>query len=460
MPAIRIALPSPLRALLAKGAGSAMVSGFLLVAMLTVVGKIVSFAKDAVVAAKLGTADDLDAFMLVFGFFSFAATVLAGGLPESFVPAYAEWRERRGQRRADRLGVQAAVWHFAALLACGIGLTLVASSLIAWATPGFSPAKQALALRLQTGLLPFLLCFGMAHHLSAWLRAGKSFLLAASAPLLVPLGIVIALLVAGDSVNAWTLVAGTVWGSVAHLLVLIIAHARRLPRSLVWWRCCLRHWEPGLSRVLRNAAPFLLGGVAFGSAAVVDQTMAAWLSAGSVAVLGYSDKLCAVVLAVTAGPAADVLFPHFSELVARRDWTGLRRRLFTSAGLIVGAALPMTLFLCLFAPWIVAIMFERGAFGPQDTQRVAEVLRFAAFQIPFYILGTVAARVAVSLQAARLMLTIAFSALVLNATLNWLLMGPLGIAGIALSTVIVHLISAFATCGVCLAVIRRKEALG
>ena len=44
---------------------------------------------------------------------------------------------------------------------------------------------------------------------------------------------------------------------------------------------------------------------------------------------------------------------------------------------VLSLALPMTLFLCLMAPWIVRVLFERGAFGPQDTQRVAEVLRFA-----------------------------------------------------------------------------------
>jgi putative peptidoglycan lipid II flippase len=458
MPAIRATLPAPLRSLLARGAGSAVVSGFVLVAMLTVVGKIVAFAKDAVVAAKLGTADDLDAFMLVFGFFSFTATVLAGGLPESFVPAFAELRERRGRRRAERLGVQCSVWHFGALLLCGIVLVLAAPLVIGWTGHGFSAGKQALAAQLMRALLPFLLCFGLAQHLGAWLRAGKSFLLAASAPMLVPLGIVTALVIAGDQVDAWTLVAGTVWGAVANVAVMLIAIARKLPRSRSWWRCSLRHWEPGLRTVLCNALPFLIGGVAFGSAAVVDQTMAAWLSAGSVAVLSYSDKLCAIVLAVTAGPAADVLFPHFAELAARRDWSGLRKRLFASAGLIVSAALPMTLFLYLFAPWFVSTLFERGAFGPNDTQRVAEVLRFAAFQIPFYILGTVAARVAVSLQAARLMLVISFSALMLNAALNWLLMRHLGVAGIALSTVIVHGICAAATCAVCLAVIRRKEA--
>lgn len=435
-----------------------MVSGFLLVALLTMVGKIVAFAKDALVANKLGTASELDAFMLVFGFFTFVGSVLGGGIPESFVPAYAELRERRGLRRAYRLGIQSVAAHFAALLICGGLLALAAPSVVAWATKGFDPAKQALAVSLLRGLLPFLLCFGVAQHLGAWLRAGKTFLLAASAPMLVPLGIVIALLVAGNQVNAWTLVSGTVWGAAAHLAVLLVAIFRRLPRRLSWWRCSLRHREPALRVVLRNAAPFLIGGVAFGSAAVVDQTMAAWLTAGSVAVLGYSDKVCAIVLAVTAGPASDVLFPHFAELVAQRDWNGLRRRLFTSAGIIVSASLPMTLALCLLAPWMVRILFERGAFGPQDTQRVAEVLRYAAFQIPFYILGTVAARVAISLQASRYMLTVAFSALFLNASLNYALMRHLGAAGIALSTTIVHCICAFATCATCLLVIRRKEA--
>ena len=435
-----------------------MVSGFLLVALLTMVGKIVAFAKDALVANKLGTASELDAFMLVFGFYTFISSVLGGGIPESFVPAYAELRERRGLRRAYRLGIQSVASHFAALLICGGLLALAAPSVVAWTTKGFEPAKQALAVSLLRGLLPFLLCFGVAQHLGAWLRAGKTFLLAASAPMLVPLGIVIALLLAGNQVNAWTLVSGTVWGAVAHLSVLLVAIIRRLPRRLSWWRCSLRHWEPGLRVVLSNAVPFLIGGVAFGSAVVVDQTMAAWLTAGSVAVLGYSDKVCAIVLAVTAGPASDVLFPHFAELVARRDWNGLRKRLFASAGIIVSASLPMTLAMCFFAPWIVRILFERGAFGPQDTQRVAEVLRYAAFQIPFYILGTVAARIVISLQASRYMLTIAFSALFLNASLNFFLMRHLGAAGIALSTTIVHCICTFATCATCLLVIRRKEA--
>ncbi len=455
---MRVALPAPLRALLSRGAGSTVVSGFLVVGVMTMVGKIVAFAKDAVVAAKLGTADDLDSYMLVFGFLTFVISVLTSGLPEALVPAYAELREHRGLRRAYRLGAQCVFFQLGILLACSLLLALAAPWAVGWATKGFSPAKQKLAVELLRGLLPFFICYGVALNIGAWLRAGKTFMLAASTPMLVPAGIITSLLLAGDRVNAWTLVSGTVWGAAAHLSVLLAAVVRQLPRRQYWWRSLLRHWEPSLRVVLRNALPFLMGGIAFGSASVVDQTMAAWLTAGSVAVLGYSDKLCTIVLSITAGPASDVLFPHFAELVAQRDWNGLRRRFFTSAGLIALASLPMTLALSFLAPWIVRILFERGAFGPQDTIRVAEVLRYAAFQIPFYIFGIVAARVAVSLQASRYMLGIAFSALALNASLNWLLMRHMGAAGIALSTTLVHFICAIATCLVCLTVIRRKEA--
>jgi peptidoglycan biosynthesis protein MviN/MurJ (putative lipid II flippase) len=73
--------------LLARGLGSALLSGLAGVFLLTLGGKVVSFFKDAFVVSTFGVSDDLDVFMLVFGFVTFAATLLAGGLPESCLPA-------------------------------------------------------------------------------------------------------------------------------------------------------------------------------------------------------------------------------------------------------------------------------------------------------------------------------------------------------------------------------------
>jgi hypothetical protein len=119
-------------------------------------------------------------------------------------------------------------------------------------------------------------------------------------------------------------------------------------------------------------------------------------------------------------------------------------------------ALPAALLLSWLAPWVIALLFERGSFTAENTQRVSDVLRFAALQIPFYILGSLASRVVVAMQATRFIIVLASVAVVGNATFNWLLMQRYGAAGIALSTVLVQMISAAMSCMFVLRMIRGK----
>ncbi|MES2505249.1 MAG: lipid II flippase MurJ [Verrucomicrobiota bacterium] len=421
-------------------------SGFLLVAMLTVGSKAVSFLKDAAVARQFGTGDALDAFLVSFGLLTFLAALIGGGLPESFLPVYSEISHLRTKRRAMRLAIQGSCLHALSLLLLAVAVYFVAPYFVSWATRGFNPEKQALAVGLLRQLLPFMVFFGMSYQLSAWLRADKHFIIATSAPTLVPLTIISLLLYAGSAADVSTLVTGTVIGSMLHLAWLILTVARQLPWERRFWQHCLWLWEPRLDRVLRHTAHFLFAGGIFSSSVVVDQTMAAWLSPGSVAVLGYTEKVCGIILAVTVAPSCDVLFPYFADKVARRDWQGVKHQLITSAGAILALALPAVLMLCWLAPWVISLLFERGSFTAADTQRVAEVLRFAALQIPFYIVGSLASRVVVAMQATHFIIWISVIGLIGNAGLNWLFMRSMGAAGIALATVLVQMTSAVLAC--------------
>lgn len=428
--------------LIRRGAASRMVSGFMMVAVLTVVSKAVSFFKDAAVARQFGTGDALDAFMLSFGLLTFAAALLGGGLPEAFLPVYAQTLHHRNARRAQRLALQCSLLHAAALIALAVLVYLLAPWWVATVTHGFSAEKQALSIQLLHQLLPFLLCFGMSYQLGTWLRADKCFGVAASSPILIPLAIIGFLLAAGKGTTVETLVTGTVIGSALHLGVLLWFVVSKLPRDARFFRNAFRLWEPQIKAVVKNTLPFLFAGGIFSSAIVVDQTMAAWLEPGSVAVLGYTDKVCGIILAVTAAPSCEVLFPYFADKVARLDWLGVRRQLFASAATILVIALPATLLLCWLAPFVIHILFERGSFTPHDTERVAAVLRFAALQIPFYIIGSLASRVVVAMQATRFIVIMSAVGLIGNALLNALLMRTMGVSGIALATVLVQMMSA------------------
>ena len=78
MPAVSVPLKTQMRAWITRGRASRLVSGFVLVALLTVFGKGVSFVKDAALARWFGTSDSMDAFVLAFGFLGFLASVLGG----------------------------------------------------------------------------------------------------------------------------------------------------------------------------------------------------------------------------------------------------------------------------------------------------------------------------------------------------------------------------------------------
>lgn len=444
------------QSLFQRGLASRMVSGFVLVALLTAGSKGLSFVKDAMVASQFGTSDSLDAFMFSFGFLAFLASLVGGGIPESFLPMYAEMRYQKSEERAHRLAVQSCMVHAFILIFIGSILYFVAPWYVGWMTTGFTAQKQHLAVEMMRQLLPLMMCFGMSFQLSAWLRADKYFTVATAAPVLVPVAVLIFFFKDGVGSNIQTLLYGSLLGTLLHMLTLMMVLWRGFKPSLRFLWYCLFRWEPEMAHVIKNAVPFVFAGAIFTSVVVVDQTMAAWLEPGSVAVLGYTDKVCGIILALTATPACDVLFPYFADKVARRDWHGVRRQLFSSAGILLSFALPAALLLCGLAPFVIQMLFQRGAFSETDTERVAHVLRFSALQIPFYILGGLASRVVVALQATRFIFFLSAIGLLANASLNWILMQRMGAAGIALSSVMVQMLSAGMACLYVLRQIQKK----
>ena len=423
------------------GVVRAMVHGFLTVAGLTLLAKGVSFLKDAGIAHRYGITDGLDAFNVAFSTLNFAAALLGSGLPSSMMPMYAGLLERCSPWRAERLAFQASVVHLISLLVLGALLWFFGDYLTDWLGHGFPVAKRDLTHELLHRLIPFMVFYGMSLHLSNWLRGKMEFAVAALAPVLTPAVILVAIYLAKSDATVDILVTGTNIGSLLTLLALCVKLYQRLPNRRRWWRNALKLWEPELKTAVAGAGPFVVATILIGSSPLIDQAMATPLQSGSVTALNYSDKVCSIILALTATAAADSMFPFFLQIVAKKDWAGLRRRLVHTIISVLVIAVPLVLILIWQAPLIVRLLFERGEFHAADTLQVATVLRFAALQIPFYIASLLMSRVVVSLQANSFTLVVTSIALFNNIVFNRLLMAHYGAAGIALSTAIVYLVS-------------------
>ena len=98
------------------------------------------------------------------------------------------------------------------------------------------------------------------------------------------------------------------------------------------------------------------------------------------------------------------------------------------------AAAVLAVLLLVTSDSVVRILFERGAFGHQDTLEVSHIQKLLLIQIPFHVSGLVFVRLLSSLQHNHTLLFIGLIALVANVVGNYMLMQILSTAGIALST--------------------------
>ena len=178
-----------------------------------------------------------------------------------------------------------------------------------------------------------------------------------------------------------------------------------------------------------------------GSTTVVDQAMAAMLPAGSVAALSYANKFVGLILAVCAAALSTATLPYFSKMVANHDWNGCRHTLKRYSALVFTAAVPLALFIAVFSRPLIHLLFERGTFTAADTAIVSRVQICYALQVPFYICGMLFVRFLSAMKRNEVLMYGSAINVILNVTLNIVFMKILGLAGIALSTSFVYLMS-------------------
>ena len=396
-----------------------------------------STAKELAVARWFGRGDALDAFLIAYLLPSFLVNLVAGSFNAAMIPTFIQVREREGKEAAQRLFSGVMVVSLVLLVAVSVVVGVLAPYFLPLLGSGFSAAKLMLTQRLLYALLPFIVLSGLAVAWTAILNAGEHFGLPALSAMLTPLSIIAFLFLLGKAWGIYTLAVGTVAGVALQAGVLgrllKVRGVRLEPR---WYG-----WDPSLRKVLGQYAPMLAGALLMGSTELVDQSMAAMLEPGSVAALNYARKIVSLFIVVGATPLGTAALPYFSQMVANEDWSGCRHTLRVYSRSILLVTVPITLGLVVFSHPLIRIVFQRGAFTAVDTGVVSRVQALLSLQIPFYILANLGVRLISALKRNWVLMGIAGANMIVNIVFNLILMRYLGVAGIALSTSFVYLIS-------------------
>jgi len=408
-----------------------------IVGFLGLLAKLASALKELVIARSFGRGDQVDAFLIAFVLPSFILNIGMSALGYALVPVFVETRQHQTEEASHRLLASMMVLGAVALVAAAALLGLLAPLYLPLLGHGFSAAKLELTRKLLYLLLPWIVFSGFACLATAVLNSSEKFALPALAPLITSTATICLVLAGGHRWGIFTLAGGAVGGSFLEWLLLSWAlHRQGLPLSFRWYG-----FDQRIRTVLRQYAPMLAGAVLMGSTAVVDQGMAAMLPPGNVAALGYANRIIVGVLSLAGLALSTATLPYFSRMVAANDWAGCRHTLKKYSLLLVSVTVPLTAAIMVFSRPIVRLLYERGAFTAADTTLVSRVQICYALQIPFFVWSILFVRFITSIRRNDILMYASAINLVLDIVLNLELMRVWQVAGIALSTSIVYMVS-------------------
>jgi putative peptidoglycan lipid II flippase len=428
-----------------------IIGAALTVALLATLVKLVTIAQELVVAYRFGISDMLDAFWIALLVPSLFTYVLGGSLNVALIPSFIQVRERDGTAAAQNLLAEVTGWSigllgivtFIIIAAAPVYLPLIAS--------GFGPDKLALTRRLLYIIAPVMLLGGIANIWGAVLNAGERFALVALAPVTAP-AISVLLLLAVPSWGIFALAAGMLCGGALEMILLGAALKRRGFSLRPKWA---GHGKD-LRQVTNQFTPKMAGAFLRSGSSLVDQSIAAMLLAGSVAALNYGYRVIGPLIGVAGTALGTAVTPYFSKMAVSNERKDLSQTFKRCLLLILLFTVPAALLIFFFSEAIIQLLFQRGSFIASDTALVARIQSFYALQIPFYLANVLATRLISSLLTNYLLMWSAAIYLAASITLDLLLIKPLGVAGLALSTSCASLIN-FAFLSYCLRRILRER---
>ncbi len=407
---------------------------------LTLVSRLLGFARDLLLAAALGAGPIADAFMAALRFPNLFRRLFAeGAFSQAFVPVYSKTLAEHGEKAADTLAAEA--------LAVLVLLTSVISALAIAAMPwinlalfgGYAdnPEIFGLATLLTQITMPYLVAISVATLFAGALNARGRFFAAAAAPSLLNLCLLIGVwFYREDPIQAAfaAAVAVTISGVLQALWVALGARRSGVRTRPLWPRL-----SPNVKRLLALAAPAAIAGGALQINVMVSQAIASF-EVGAISLLNYADRVYQLPLGLIGVAVGVAMLPRLSRLVQADDEAGARGALDEAVNLSMAFTLPAAAAMLAMPSLMLDGLFARGEFTSQNAVDGGLALFHYGWGVPAFVLAKIYAPAFFAREDTSAPMRFAVISMAINIALGAALFfmlrqsGELGFPGLAVAT--------------------------
>ncbi len=409
---------------------SSITGGAIVIAVFSVLSKLLALVRDRLLASGFGAGDILDAYYAAFKLPDLIFnTLVLGALSAAFIPVFIKLKN--GGKGIDHWRMSSAVMNIILLvmLVLGVIFFILAKPLMGLIAPGFTGEKLELAANMTRIMLVSILFFGISNVLSGILQAMKRFTMYALAPVMYNAGIIFGIVFLVDRMGPIGLAWGVVVGAFLHLVV-------QLP-SVV--KAGFK-WKPVLllkDRAVRKIGKLMLPrtfGLAVGQInQLVITIIGSTLIAGSIAVFNLAFNLASVPVSVFAISFAVASFPALSESVAEKNKEKFVLQLSKTIRRILYLIIPVSVFMIALRAQTVRLILGSGAFDWQDTIFTADTLGYFCISLFAQGLVPVLARAFYARHDTKTPVIAGLVSVAVNIVLSLVLAKTMGVMGLALS---------------------------
>lgn len=415
-----------------------------LVSVMTLISRLMGFARDMVIAWMFGAEAGMDAFFVAFRIPNFMRRLFAeGAFAQAFVPVLAEYQQTRPHQEV-RLFMARVAGHLFAILSVVTIIGLLAAPLIIFLfAPGFSfdGGRGLLAAEMLRLTFPYLLLISMTAMAGAVLNTYGYF----GVPAFTPVFLNIAMIMAAVYISPYSVppVKALAWGVLIAGCLQLIFQLPFLYQKGLLVKPSFCRGDEGVRRVLKLMLPALFGVSIAQLNLLVDSIFASFLQVGSVSWLYYTDRLTDFPLGVFGVAIATVVLPHLSKRHASESKESFSRALDWGLRLLLLIGLPAAAGLAFFSLPVIATCFAYGKFTAFDLLMTQKSLVTLSMGIPAFMMVKVLASGFYAGQNIKTPVKVGAVAMLVNSLLCAILVWPMAHAGLTLASAIAGYVNCF-----------------